>query len=70
MVVNACNLSYSGCEGRKISSSRPVWAKLVRPYLKNKRAEVVSQVVEHSEALGSNPTIKNKKQNKKSSVLF
>jgi hypothetical protein len=30
------NLSYPGGGGRRITRSRPAWAKVVRPYLKNK----------------------------------
>jgi hypothetical protein len=34
MMVYVCNPSYSGGGGRKITNSRPFWAKLARPYLK------------------------------------
>jgi hypothetical protein len=36
MLVRVYNPSYWGGRGRRIKSSRPVWAKLVRPYLKKK----------------------------------
>jgi hypothetical protein len=36
LVVNACNLTYMEGLGRRIKSSRSVWTKLERPYLKNK----------------------------------
>jgi hypothetical protein len=36
MVADACNPSYLEGRGRRITSSRPAWAKLARPYLKTK----------------------------------
>jgi hypothetical protein len=36
VVVHACNPSYLGGRGRKISNLRPACAKVTRPYLKNK----------------------------------
>jgi hypothetical protein len=36
VVVHICNPSYSGDRGRRITSSRPTWAKLVNYYLKKK----------------------------------
>jgi hypothetical protein len=49
-VTHACNPSYSRGGGRRITSLRPAWAKLARPYLKNKvkakRAEGVIQGME------------------------
>jgi hypothetical protein len=36
MMVHACNPGYLGGRSRRILSSRPARAKLVRPYLKNK----------------------------------
>jgi hypothetical protein len=36
MAVHAYNLSYSGNRSRRIESLKPPWAKLVRPYFKNK----------------------------------
>jgi hypothetical protein len=36
MVAPACNSSYSGVRGRRMVSSRPAWAKLGDPHLKNK----------------------------------
>jgi hypothetical protein len=34
--------------GRRLESSRPAWAKLVRPYLKNKRARDGARALEAS----------------------
>jgi hypothetical protein len=39
--------SYLGDGNRRIQSLRAVWAKLVRPSLKNKRARGTVQGVEH-----------------------
>jgi hypothetical protein len=52
MVADISNLGYlRGGRDKKISSSKPDWAKLVRPYLKNKSkntkmAKRMIQVVE------------------------
>jgi hypothetical protein len=46
MVTHACNPSYSTDRDRRIMSSRSAQAKLVRPYLKNKGAMCVAQVVQ------------------------
>jgi hypothetical protein len=35
MVVLTCNPSYSGSEGKRMMSSKPVWKKVVKPYFKN-----------------------------------
>jgi hypothetical protein len=37
MVVYACNPSYSGGRCRRITSSKPAQAKLLKPFLKKKR---------------------------------
>jgi hypothetical protein len=37
VVVHACNPSYLGSEGQRISIWRPAQAKLVKHYLKNKK---------------------------------
>jgi hypothetical protein len=37
-------------------SLRPAWAKLARPYLKNKRARGMAEAVDCSEALASIPS--------------
>jgi hypothetical protein len=62
MVVHTCNPSYSGGRGKRITSSRTAWAKLVRPYLKKKKKERIlgmAQPVEHlqHEALNSIPPV-------------
>jgi hypothetical protein len=37
VMVHACNRSYSGARGRRITGLRPAWAKVVvKPCLKNK----------------------------------
>jgi hypothetical protein len=43
VVVSTCNPSYSGSRGRRIASSRPVWAKLMRPNLENKKIKTKAQ---------------------------
>jgi hypothetical protein len=42
-----CHPSYLGGRGRRIERVRLAWAKLWRPYLKNKRTGGEAQVVEH-----------------------
>jgi hypothetical protein len=37
MVVHTYNPSYSGGRGRKITSLRPAQARVMRPYLENKK---------------------------------
>jgi hypothetical protein len=41
VVLNPHN-SYSGNEGRRIMNARPTWAKVVRPYFKNKIGKIPS----------------------------
>jgi hypothetical protein len=36
MVVNICNPNYVGGRGKRITSLSAAWAKLAKPYLKNK----------------------------------
>jgi hypothetical protein len=36
MVAHVCNPSYLGGRGKKITNSRPIWAKVGRSYLINK----------------------------------
>jgi hypothetical protein len=38
MVEHVCNSSCLGGRGRRISNLRLAWAKLEKPYLKNKKA--------------------------------
>jgi hypothetical protein len=45
VMVHAYKPGYLGDGGRKISSSRPTWTKLERPYLKKRGG--TTQVVEH-----------------------
>jgi hypothetical protein len=40
MVVFVCNPSYLGGASRRITNSRPVQAKLAKPYLKKKKGRV------------------------------
>jgi hypothetical protein len=46
-VANVYNPIYSGGRDRKIVSASPDKGKLASPYLKNKKAVAVAQVVEH-----------------------
>jgi hypothetical protein len=49
-VVHACNPSYIREGGKRIESSRPAWAKSVRPYPKKEKSQrtgSMAQVVEH-----------------------
>jgi hypothetical protein len=67
MVGLPCNLSYLGGGGRRMESSRPVQAKLARPYLKNKiktqRARyVVDSLPSMHKALVSSLVLKKKKK--------
>jgi hypothetical protein len=39
MVVHACNPTYSEDGSRRITSFRPAQAKLVKPYIKNKKIQ-------------------------------
>jgi hypothetical protein len=58
MVVHTCYPSYSSGNGSRIKSLRPTQTKLARPYLKNKRARGMAQIIEclpsHAQDLGLN----------------
>jgi hypothetical protein len=64
----ACNSSYSGGGDRERTSSRPVRAKLVRPYVKNKTkakglgVQFNGKVLKY-ESLGLIPITARKKKN-------
>jgi hypothetical protein len=58
-MAHTCNPSHLAGGDKNILSLRPAWAKLEKPYLKNKRARDIAQVAESLpskyEALGSYP---------------
>jgi hypothetical protein len=66
VVIHACNPRYSTGRGKKISSSKPVLDKVVRPCLENKGTEDVTQgqyFPRMCETLGSiSSTTKKKKE--------
>jgi hypothetical protein len=73
MAVDTCNSSYSGRRGKRIAvQAQP--GIILRPYLKNKQARTVVQVVESlpskCEAQNSKPSTAKKKKKKVPSHLL
>jgi hypothetical protein len=65
MVVHAYNPSYSGGESRRFTSLRPVWEKLMTPYLNNRIrgwrcGSIMRASVLKVQTLSSNPSIAKK----------
>jgi hypothetical protein len=70
MRAHACNLSYKGGRGRRITAQEQPQAKSMKPYLKNNQtknraggvAQVVACLPSKCESLSSNPSTSKKKK--------